>query len=558
MYRTRLRSEEDAAAIALRGLTLRERLRLGPSRLKYSRIHDHDRTERLNVWRSWFERTNETAGWRNFLAENNLNEEKLLALDGLPNTNANLPWWATTLDRICRYLEHTSHEPDDRLSICENLAAVVAAFAWDEFSKCANSKLLARKAALTLKQSLLRRLAWTAEQAVAWEASVAASARRVSRDLELERDFQRYFFSSGVTTEVLRLLQNYPVLARLWAVQVEFWLRYVQDFIEHAALFARRTGMESANDEPIISSVDMDLSDPHEGNRSVLGVSFARGRKWFYKPRAGVQERAWFELLDWINVHGFDRPFRILKVNCQDRHCWMESVSARPCRNEKETRLFCFRSGALMCLIHLLRGVDFHPDNLVAAGPHPVVVDCETLLHAATSLPEYAGAEDASIFRTGMLMRTRRFSESVLGRREKIDRAVEELNAGFLAMHRLLRRRPSLRYLQRWADRLRMAPARTVYRPTAHYLAILKQSLAPSLLTSEPERSLHLHACCRARPTPSRRANAEVAALQNADIPVFRRKPRAIKLDLSEKTLRQSLAAIRAAWVSTEDLRVDD
>jgi lantibiotic modifying enzyme len=394
-------------------------------------------------------------------------------------------------------------------------------------------------------------LAWTAEQAVTWEMSVAKSAWRVSRDLEPERDLQRYFFSSGVTKEALRLLKNYPALARLWAVQIEFWQRYVRDFLEHSVSFARGAGIR-AKGAPIISSIDLDLSDPHEGNRSVLRVNFAK--PWFYKPRPGGQERAWFELLGWINARGFPRPFRTLNINCEDRYCWMESVRARPCRNEKEALLFCFRAGALMCLIHLLRGVDFHPENLIVAGPHPVVIDCETLLHPATSLPEYARAEDASIRRTGMLMLAKRIPAGILGWQGKDDRMLKEIIGGFQAMHEFARRDGSLRYLQKWLRGLRKVPARNIYRPTAHYHALLSQSLAPSLLTGGLERSLYLHACCRDGTNPSERMGAEVAALQNADIPVFRSKPRRVPFDLSEATLKKSIVMIRVAFESTARL----
>lgn len=558
MHQAHPEFENSSTDIALRGLTLTERMRLASGRLKSVKTENHGQNERLKSWRSWFERSNATKGWRDFLADNSLTEKQLLVLDNIPRTNRGLPTWTTTLERICRFLENAKLEPSDRLSVGENLAAALVGFAWDEFSRRANSRLLAGKAALALRQSLLRRLVWTAGQAVDWEISAANAAQRVSRSLKPERDFQRYFFSSGVAAEVLRLMQNYPALARLWSIQIDYWSRYMRQFLEDAALFARRRRVRIAKDETLISSIDIDLSDLHERNRSVLGVTFADGQKWFYKPRTGRQERAWFELLDWINGHGFRPSFRILEVKCQDRHCWMEGVPARRCRNEREARLFWFRTGALTCLIHLLRGVDFHPENLIMAGSHPVVVDCETLLHAAIALPEYARAEDDSIRRTGMLILIKQISNGMFGRQRKVDQMLNDLTGGFTALHQFMRRPSVIRYLRRWVARLRMSPARIVYRPTAHYRGMFSQSLAPSLLANGLERSLYLHASSQDGIIPSRLAVAEVAALQNADIPVFRRKPRRIKLDLSEKTLRQSLIAIRAASANTEGLTVND
>jgi lantibiotic modifying enzyme len=192
--------------------------------------------------------------------------------------------------------------------------------------------------------------------------------------------------------------------------------------------------------------------------------------------------------------------------------------------------------------------VDFHPENLVIAGPHPVVVDCETLLHPATSLPEYARAEDDSILRTGMLTLIKRIPHGIFGRAGEGERLLDELAGGFIAMHQFMRRGSSRQYLQRWVDRLCMIPARRIYRPTAHYLGMLNQSLAPSLLADGLERSLYLHACCCDGLNPTRRVSAEVAALQNADVPAFSRPPSGIKFDLSEKTLEQSISMIRSAF----------
>src|SRR5436305_753499 len=100
-------------------------------------------------------------------------------------------------------------------------------------------------------------------------------------------------------------------------------------------------------------------------------------------------------------------------------------VCVRDRQNLKEAQDYCFRLGALICLIHSLRGVDFHPANIVDAGDQPIVIDCETLFHPATALPKYAGAEENSLKRTGFLS---------LVERERM--RLNDVIAGFQAMHR--------------------------------------------------------------------------------------------------------------------------
>lgn len=199
-----------------------------------------------------------------------------------------------------------------------------------------------------------------------------------------------------------------------------------------------------------------------------------------------------------------------------------------------------------MCLIHVARGVDFHAANIIPAGDQPVVVDCETLLHPATSLPEYVRTEDDSIVRTGTLTLFRQFRESGSTDWSKTEHFFDDVIAGFRAMHDFLRCRGVVRHLKAWTTQLSKISGRDVYRPTKHYYTMLEDSLAPSRLSSGLDRSLYLCAACRNDGSSERRARAEARALENADIPVFRSKRRGIKIDLSKKMLQDSASTIRA------------
>jgi hypothetical protein len=550
MHQARLKSEDFAAEITLRGLTLEERLRLAQPGAERSGKFDNDLSKRGKIWRSWFGGTRTCKGWADFLTAEGVGETELIRLNKLVSSKQKLPAWSVTLRRICDYLQDFIIKADPCLSICENLAAGLVSFAWDELATSPNRsclRLLSREAISALRQSLRQRLARTGNRASQWEALAAAAGQKLSVNL-LPADIGNshdYFFSSGVSHETLRLLQNYPVLARLWTVQVESWLRFVNDFLRDAAVFSP-DGRKIDNRIPIVSRIEADLSDPHEGNRTVMHVQFGKDDEWFYKPRHGRQERAWFELLRWINARGFPRPFRILRVQCEDRHCWMESVRPRRCRNRKERSDYFFRLGAMMCLIHVARGVDFHAANIVPAGDQPVVVDCETLLHPATSLPQYVRAEDDSIVRTGTLTLFRQFRESGSTDWCKTEHFSDDLIAGFRAMHDFLTCRSVVRHLKAWTTQLSKISGRNVYRPTKHYYTMLEGSLAPSRLSSGLDRSLYLCAACRNDCSSQRRAWAEVRALENADIPLFRSKRYGIKIDLSKKMIQDSTSAIRA------------
>ncbi|MEY2526357.1 MAG: hypothetical protein QOE73_1128 [Verrucomicrobiota bacterium] len=551
MTQIKLHPDGETERLAIRALTLEERLRLAVPLAQSDKIGHHPEAESLGIWRARFNRGRALSdAWPKFLAENGLDERKLLRLTNISGA-MDLPWWVETLRRLERYLQSAVVDLDVHQSVSENMAAPLVRFAWSELvTSSTDLRALSPKAQLALRQSLLVRLVRSAAPSVNWEVLAAKATRNLSVGSipRNEIDFLNYFFSAGVAVETRRFLGNYPALTRFWVLQIEQWRQFVTDFLKEAIAFASRFPIGPNRSAPIISSVAVDLSDPHEGNRTVVRVNFGKKNEWFYKPRSGLQERAWFELLAWTNQRGFPRPFQIVSVQCQDRQCWMESVSPRDCRNQKEIIDFCFRLGALMCLVHVLRGVDFHPANLIASGDQPIIVDCETLLHPATFLPDYARAEEASIVRTGMLSLLKNISTMATRMRHGNGEFFERLIEGFRAMHAFLRTdRSALSHLKKWTKQLAEIPSRKVYRPTVYYYQLLEQSLAPSLLTSGLDRTLFLHAACRDEVRSSRQADAEITALENADIPVFRRRPRRIDFDLTETTLEQSISMIRRA-----------
>lgn len=553
MIRIQPQPDDEIERLAIRALTLEERLRLEVLPAESAKVDNHTEVEPLSIWRAWFNRgSGASDAWPKFLAENGLDERKLLRLRNI-GAAMNLPRWVETLHRLVRYLQSAIVDPDVRQSVSENMATPLVRFAWSELVTSCNAadlRALSAKGQLALRHSLLVRLVRSATPAVNWEILAAKAARNLSVGSapRNEIDFLNYLFSAGVVMETRRFLANYPVLARLWAVQIEQWQQFVTDFLKEAIAFASRFRIGPGSTASIISSLAFDLSDPHGGNRTVVRVNFGEKCEWFYKPRSGLQERAWFKLLAWINKRGFPRPFQVVTVRNQDRQCWMESVPSRDCRNQKERVDFSFRLGALMCLIHVLRGVDFHPANIITSGDQPIIVDCETFLHPATFLPDYAREEEASVVRTGMLALLKNISTKTANMRRGKEELFERLIEGFRAMHHLLRLdRSALSHLKTWAKQLGEISSRKVYRPTAHYYQLLERSLAPSLLTSGLDRTLFLHAGCRDEGHSSRRADVEVKALEDADIPVFRRRPRRIEFDLTETTLEKSISMIRRA-----------
>jgi type 2 lantibiotic biosynthesis protein LanM len=139
--------------------------------------------------------------------------------------------------------------------------------------------------------------------------------------------------------------------------------------------------------------VQTGLSDRHDGGRSVAVLVFASGLRIVYKPKSLAVDRHLQILIARLNEWGDGLPpLRCLAILDQGAYGWMEHVAARPCETPEEVERFHERQGAWLALFYALEATDFHHENLIAEGEHPVPIDLETLFQPDLAAPTAAGA----------------------------------------------------------------------------------------------------------------------------------------------------------------------
>jgi type 2 lantibiotic biosynthesis protein LanM len=150
--------------------------------------------------------------------------------------------------------------------------------------------------------------------------------------------------------------------------------------------------------------------DRHRGGRAALSARFASGFQLAYKPRSTAADRHFQDLLAWLNERGARPAFRTLRTLDRGSHGWIEFVVAHGCRSEEEIRRFYERQGGFLALLYALEATDFHCENLIAAGEHPVMVDLEALFHPRAGGIDVKQAEQLatrtinySVLRVGLL-----------------------------------------------------------------------------------------------------------------------------------------------------------
>lgn len=183
----------------------------------------------------------------------------------------------------------------------------------------------------------------------------------------------------------LGFLRQYPVAARHVVECADRWLAFASEVLAQLAAdseMIRKTFHSGADPGPLVESQG-GVSDPHRGERTVLLLRFRSGLRLVYKPKPLALDAAFQDLLVWLNERGADPAFRPLLVVDRGEYGWVEFINHAKCATADEVHRFYLRQGGYLALFHALAATDFHHENLLACGEHPIPIDLETLFHSS-------------------------------------------------------------------------------------------------------------------------------------------------------------------------------
>ncbi|MFI7708213.1 type 2 lanthipeptide synthetase LanM family protein [Nonomuraea sp. NPDC049480] len=175
------------------------------------------------------------------------------------------------------------------------------------------------------------------------------------------------------------LAGHYPTLSRRV-------LRLVENRCAAALTLARRFAADRSSlgelvgGEPgALAEVEFGVGDSHRGGQTVA-ILRCEGGRVVYKPRSVAVDAALSRLLSRILAdQPADTRIRVPDVLERDGYGWTEHVEHRYCADDGELRCYYRNLGHWLAVMRLVGASDLHAENLVAVGPVPTVVDCETL-----------------------------------------------------------------------------------------------------------------------------------------------------------------------------------
>jgi type 2 lantibiotic biosynthesis protein LanM len=254
--------------------------------------------------------------------------------------------------------------------------------------------------------NLAWQLLWILTRTMVLELNVARLQERLRGDTPEER-FESFLEQLGRAESMLEILRTYPVLARQLVLAINKWANFSTEFLRHLCddWNAILSTFKPESEPGQLTSLKGGISDMHRGGRTVLIAEFGGGFKVVYKPKSLAVDVHFQELLAWLNERGSHPPFRLLKNINRGSYGWVEFISPLDCDSPEEVRRFYRRQGGYLALLYALEATDFHFENLIATGEHPMLIDLESLFHPRIGETEATEAH---------LLATNKMSYSVL------------------------------------------------------------------------------------------------------------------------------------------------
>lgn len=256
---------------------------------------------------------------------------------------------------------------------------------------------------------LFQTLALISHKTLVLEVNVARLREELKGDTPEER--YKYFFNKLKDSNfALSILEEYSVLTRQAVITINNWVHTSLEFLQHLCKDWQELCESFNSGKPLgkIDSLDVGAGDSHRSGHSVIILTFDTGVKLVYKPRSLSIDTAFQHLLLWLNEKGNHPTLRTLNILDQNSHGWVEYVHYKNCKSEDEVKNYYVRQGCLLALLYLLEATDFHAENLIANGEHPVLVDLEALFHPRVKESESLSHKiphkiGHSVIRTGLL-----------------------------------------------------------------------------------------------------------------------------------------------------------
>lgn len=182
--------------------------------------------------------------------------------------------------------------------------------------------------------------------------------------------------------QILNLTKIYPFMfhfiiercENISAIYIDLLKKIKKDYIELVQVGLIEDGEE-------LLKIDRNLGDSHNKGQKVMELKFTN-TSIFYKPKNSNLTKVLFDIQNWIKSHSSINFYQYKILNKKD-YAYEEKVEHKYVKNSLELDTYYYNFGVTLGLIYLLNGTDYHFENIISHGVHPVMIDNETLFNPA-------------------------------------------------------------------------------------------------------------------------------------------------------------------------------
>ncbi|PTK00126.1 type 2 lanthipeptide synthetase LanM family protein [Mammaliicoccus sciuri] len=127
-----------------------------------------------------------------------------------------------------------------------------------------------------------------------------------------------------------------------------------------------------------LDSISLAQGDLHNQGKMVIHCTYEEG-SIFYKPRKGDVDLLFSDLLSFFNKntnHDLQATNNLIKSN----YFWVKGVDYKECNSKSEVSNFYYELGIILAFLYIFDATDFHAENLISHGSHPILIDLESLI----------------------------------------------------------------------------------------------------------------------------------------------------------------------------------
>jgi len=176
------------------------------------------------------------------------------------------------------------------------------------------------------------------------------------------------------------VFNRFPALARSVAGLIDSWIETTNKFLRR--LNDDWDALSDLLGAPvsIVTSIEPGLSDRHEGGFQALCLEFDHSLRVLYKPKDFSLEAGLQLINQWLNAEAAPFQFRFPATVNRGDYGWAEFIRQNELDSLDQVQEYYRRAGRLLALGYLLNARDLLVDNIITAGIDPVPIDLETFL----------------------------------------------------------------------------------------------------------------------------------------------------------------------------------